>query len=85
MGKSFLVNIPHLHAKSQAESSAWPKMPALWATWRPGKLAGNELAACLARGKRYLSKGISRENLEAAGAPGKEVVSRNYQHCSPLY
>jgi hypothetical protein len=31
--------------------------------------------------KRYLNKGISRENLEAAGTPVKEVVSRNYQHC----
>jgi hypothetical protein len=37
--------------------------------------------ACLARGKRYLSKGISRENLDAAKAPIKEVVSRNYQLC----
>jgi hypothetical protein len=59
-------------------------MPTLWATWRPGKLTGNELA-CLASGKRYLSKGISRENIEAAGAPGKEVVSRNYKLCFSLY
>jgi hypothetical protein len=52
-------------------------MAALWATWRPGKLTGNKLAACLAKRKRYLSKGISRENLEVAGTPVKEVVSRS--------
>jgi hypothetical protein len=60
MGKSFLANIPHLHAKSQAESSAWPKMPALWATWRPGKLTGNELA-CLAKGESATSARESQE------------------------
>jgi hypothetical protein len=53
-------------------------MPALWATWGPGKLTGKQ-ASLSDNGKAYLSKGISRENLEAAGAPVKEVVSRSYQ------
>ncbi len=30
-------------------------------------------------GKRYLSEGIWRENLEAAGTPGEKVVSKSYQ------
>ncbi len=78
MGKSFLTNIPHLSAKSQAYSSAWPKLPALWATWRPGKLTGNELA-CLARGKALPQQVNLKRDLEAAGTPGEKVVSRSYQ------
>ncbi len=38
MEKAISANIPDcLRAKSQAQSSAWPKLPALWATWRTGK------------------------------------------------
>ncbi len=38
MEKAILANIPDcLRAKSQAQSSAWPQLPALWATWRPGE------------------------------------------------
>ncbi len=40
--KVILANIPCLHAKSQAKSLAWHKLPALWATWRPGKLTGQK-------------------------------------------
>jgi hypothetical protein len=50
-------------------------MPALWATWRPGKLTGE--LACLATGKALPQQGnLERElTVEAAGAPVKEVVS----------
>jgi hypothetical protein len=38
MEKAISANIPDcLRAKSQAQSLAWPKLPAFWATWRPGK------------------------------------------------
>jgi hypothetical protein len=32
--------------------------------------------------KALPEEGISRENSEAAGAPGRKVVSRSYQHLS---
>jgi hypothetical protein len=84
MGKSFLANIP----QSTCEKSGLELCPAQDAgplgnlaarqADRQRKLASQPVRQ---RGKRYLSKGISKESLEAAGAPGKEVVSRNYQHC----
>jgi hypothetical protein len=40
--KGILANIPCLRAKSQAWSSAWPKLLAIWATWQPGKLTGQK-------------------------------------------
>jgi hypothetical protein len=42
MVKAILANIPRLCAKRHTWSSAWPKLPALWATWRPGKLTGQK-------------------------------------------
>jgi hypothetical protein len=49
MEKAISGNIPDcLREKSQAYSSAWPKLPALWATWRPGK-ADQPKRASLAR------------------------------------
>ncbi len=77
-GKSFLANIPHLCAKSQAQSSAWPKLPALWATWRPGKLTGNELA-CLAREKALPQRGNLKKELRSCWDLGGKVVSWSYQ------
>jgi hypothetical protein len=61
MGKSILANIPPPTCeKSGLElglaQAAWPKLPALWATWRQGKLASNELA-CLAKGKALPQRG----------------------------
>jgi hypothetical protein len=53
--------------------------------WRPLGKYGGQAADCPRaslsgnRGKRYLSKGISRENSEAAWTPGEKVVSRSYQ------
>jgi hypothetical protein len=59
MGKSFLANIPPPTCKNSGLELAWPKMPALWATWRPGKLTGKQ-AAGLAIGKALPQK----ENLD---------------------
>jgi hypothetical protein len=80
MGKSFLANIP----PPTCEKSGL-KLGLAQGAGLPGNLAARQTdrqRASLSgkRGKRYLCKGISRENLEAAEAPGKEVVSRSYQH-----
>jgi hypothetical protein len=81
MGKSFLATIPPPTCeKSGLELCLAQDASPL------GNLAvrqtDRQQASLSGKGKkRYLSKGISRENLEAAGAPVKEVVSRNYQLC----
>jgi hypothetical protein len=84
MGKSFLANIPPPTCKKSGleiclaqDAGPLGNLAARQAD-RQQKLASQPVRQ---RGKRYLSKGISRENLKAAGALGKEVVSRNYQHC----
>ncbi len=84
MGKSFVANIPPPTCEKSGlelclaqDAGPLGNLAARQAD-RQQKLASQPVRQ---QGKRYLSKGISRENLEAAGAPGKEVVSRNYQHC----
>jgi hypothetical protein len=60
MEKGINANIPDcLRVKSQAQSSAWPKLPALWATWRPGK-ADQPKKASLVRREALPGEGISR-------------------------
>jgi hypothetical protein len=79
IGKSILTNIPPPTSEKSglelglAQGACLPGNLAARQTDRQrASLSGN-------RGKRYLSKGISRENLEAAGTPGEKVVSRSYQ------
>jgi hypothetical protein len=79
MGKSFLANIPPPTCKKSglelglAQAAGPLDNLAARQTDRQGaSLSGK-------RGKRYLSKGISRENLEAAGTPGEKVVRKRYQ------
>jgi hypothetical protein len=79
--KAILANIPRLCAKSQARARPGPScqpsgQPGGQANWPAKELA------CLARGKCYLKKGISRVNSEAAGTSREKVVSRSYQHLS---
>ncbi len=69
--KAILANIPRLRAKIQAYSSVWPMLPALWATWQPGKTDRPKELAWRAE-KVLPGEGISRENLEAAGASGRK-------------
>jgi hypothetical protein len=58
--KAILANIPDcLHVKSQAYRLAWPKLPALWATWRPGKADRPKELAWHAE-KALPGEGISR-------------------------
>ncbi len=88
MGKSFLANIPPPTCEKSGRElglaqDAGPlgNLAARKTDWQR-KLASQPVRQ---RGKRYLSEGISRENLEATGAPKKEVVSRSYQFCFSLY
>ncbi len=85
MGKSFLANIPPPMCKKSGwelglaqDAGPLGNLVARQTDWQRASLSGK-------RGKRYFSEGISRENLEAAGAPGKEVVNRSYQHYFSLY
>ncbi len=60
MVKAILANIPRLRVKSQAKSSAWPKLLALWATWLPGNLTGQR-ASLSGKGESTASERDSQE------------------------
>ncbi len=85
MGKSFLTNIPPPTCEKSGLELSLAQRAGL-----PGNLAARQTdrqrkLACLATGKALPQQVISRENLEAAWAPGKEIVSRSYQHYCSLY
>jgi hypothetical protein len=79
MGKSILANIPlptceksGLELGLAQDAGPLGNLAARQTDRQRASLSGKE-------GKRYLSKGISRQNLEATGIPGEKVVSRSYQ------
>jgi hypothetical protein len=67
---------------------AWPKLSALWATWRPGNLTDKELA-CLARGKAIPQRGNLKRELRSywdLGGKGskKELPSLTFTYYMTL-
>ncbi len=85
MGKSFLANIPPPTCeKSGLELCLAQDAGPL------GNLVARQTdrqrASLSGKGKALPQQGnLKIENLEAAWAPGKEVVSRSYQLCFSLY
>ncbi len=85
VGKSILANIPPPTCEksglelSLAQGAGLPgNLAARQTDWQWSSLFGN-------RGKRHLSKGISRENLEAAGTPGEKGSKQELPPLFPDY
>jgi hypothetical protein len=74
MGKSILANIPPPTCKKSGlelglaqDAGSLGNLAARQTDRQRASLSGK-------KGNRYLSEGISRENLEAAGTPGEKVA-----------